>query len=197
MRGRFPESFDPSRLRQLCQMLDLDTVSETDSWGPEDFAPILEHQLSAALEPDLADIDSEIGPKLNMWRRRSEHPLQRFSDLLAHPQPPLELLNMVKRFAKRARGAADKLLPEEVATVLYFAVIAIGVIRCGVLISRTDREKLHQGLVWAAGQDWVDRPLRTVLEKAATSLASENVEFRPDVGAGPKAPLSPEERPSK
>lgn len=182
MSGRFPESFDSSRIRQLCQMLDLDSVSEANSWGPEDSAAILEHQLAAPLEADLVGIDSEVASKLEVWRRQSEHPLQRFSDLLAHPQPPLELLKTVKRFTKRAIGSADKLQPGEVATLLYFATIAAGVVRCGALISRMDREKLREGLVWAAGQEWLDRPLRSVLEEAATSLASENVELHPDVG---------------
>lgn len=176
MSARSSESFDSSKIQQLSRMLDLDATTETGDWLREDFSAILEHQLAASLEAELTGIDSQIGTKLEVWRRQLEHPLERFSDLLAHPQPPVELLSIAKRFAKRAKASANGFLPDEVATVLYFSCIAVGAIRCDTQISRMGKEKLLHGLAWTDDQEWVERPIRTLIEQAIVSLGPNKPE---------------------
>lgn len=170
------EHFDSSKIRRLERMLDLDAPAQSDTWLREEYSAILEHQLAASLETELVGIDSQIESKLEAWRRLTKHPLKQFSDLLAHPQPPMELLNTAKRFAKRAKASADGFLPDEVATVLYFVFIAAGMVRGGAQISRMEREKLQRGLMWAAGQDWVAPPIKSVVEEAVMSLGSKKPE---------------------
>ena len=79
----------------------------------------------------------------------------------------------MKRFAKRARNSARGFLPDEVATVLYFACIAVGVMRCGTRISRMDEDKLRHGVAWAAGQEWGDPLTHGIFQEAAASFASQ------------------------
>jgi len=168
------DSFDSLDVRQLSRMLDLDAAAHTGDWSPEEFAAILEHQLAAPLELELVGVDPKLSTRLGRWRGRSEHPLRTFSDLLAHPRPPVELLDAVKRFAKRARTTADGPLPDDVATVLYFACIAASMTRCERRITRLDDTALCEGLGWARDQDWVDRAIRGVLEDAVRLVEAAN-----------------------
>jgi len=172
MPGQSADSFDSSHVRQLSRMLDLDATSETGNWSPEEFSAIFEHQLAAPLESELAEIDPQMFARLGAWRRQSEHPLRSFSDLFTHPYPPVELLDTARRFAKRARSSADGRLPDDVATVLYFACIAVGMTRCNQRITRLDDAALRAGFRWALEQPWLTASVRRVLEEATASLDS-------------------------
>jgi hypothetical protein len=99
-------------------------------------------------------------------------PLETLSDLLRHPYPPLPLIRAVKEFAKGADSAAVDPLPPEVATALYFTMIAISVICYGSPFTRLDDIDLRDGLQWTAQQSWIDIPIRMFARKALNSLGS-------------------------
>jgi len=90
-----------------------------------------------------------------------------FGDLLHHPQPPLEMLQRVKRFAKACKVKAEGPLPPEVATVLYFASIVVALLRCEARISELDNKAIRTGTEWALAQTWLDQPTRSIFEEAA------------------------------
>ena len=166
------ENFDPSHITSLSRMLDLEATSHSGAWSPADFPAILDHQLAASLESELAGMDFGLSLKLEAWRRQSDHRLESFADLLTHPRPPLELLETVKQFAKRHRSSQDATLPPEIATALYFACIAIGLTRLGRRITRIDDDALRGGVRWALDQQWIGEPVRWVLHEAEALLGA-------------------------
>ena len=96
--------------------------------------------------------------------------LKSFGDLFAHPHPLVELLELVKDFAKEHRTDAESPLPREVATVLYYASIAVALVRCGHRITRHDDTTLRQGFQWCIDQAWVDEPVRNMLHEGMVRL---------------------------
>jgi hypothetical protein len=122
---------------------------------------VLRHQLGAALREDLgrfAPASADPTPAT-------------FGELLHHPDPPLELLEGVRRFAKAQRDQVGSALPEEVAAVLYYAAIVAARLRCRQRLSHLDDDALAAGLRWALGQPWLDDPTRTLLRVGLDAVA--------------------------
>src|SRR5438067_9323601 len=145
--------------RRLACLLDLtDTV--TLPWRAQELSAILEHQLSAPIESDLAQeaaIDKGSALGVNTWT---------FGDLFHHPAPPIELLRSVKDFAKANRNHPASALPNEIATLLYFASIAVARTRCGRRITSLSETEIRAGLAWALAQDWVDSRTKSLFREA-------------------------------
>ena len=140
-------------------------------WHPEELGAILRHQLAAPLDEDLGRIVAAAG---RSDRKTGPDPVS-FADLLQHPDPPPELLEAAKRFAKAQRGRGDAGLPEEVAAVLYHASIVAARLRLGLRISDLGDAALREGLRWALGLPWLDEPTRALLQDGVALL---------DAGAG-------------
>src|SRR5205823_4989142 len=87
-------------------------------------------------------------------------PLNSFGDLLSHPRPPLELLELTKEFAKTSDTRASSPLPPEVATVLYYAAIVAARLRHGAGITGLGARDLRDGIAWALRQPWLDGRVR-------------------------------------
>jgi RNA polymerase sigma factor (sigma-70 family) len=77
----------------------------------------------------------------------STPPLRTLGDLLAHPCPPLALLDEFRMVAKRFREEGG-LVPAEVATVFYYVAIAAALARHGARISKLDDDDLRKGFAW-------------------------------------------------
>ena len=91
-------------------------------------------------------------------------------DLLAHLDPPLELLRRLKDFAKVSDKGSDEWLPPEVATALYYAAIAAALLRHRVLITDLPAAELRRGMEWAAAREWVGAEIQGVLVGAKSHL---------------------------
>jgi len=142
---------DPKR---LAAMLGLDSSGR--QFSDEELGAVLRHQLLALLRTDLPGEAAAAGEKT-------------FKDLLADPRPALETLTRLKEFAKEARKAGGK-LPEAVATVLYFASIAAGLLRCGKRITQLDDNAIRGGVEWALGLPWLDESLKGLFQQADKRL---------------------------
>lgn len=153
--------------QSLMQLMDLDLLG-TAHWRPEELGAILAHQLGAPLAGDLgcyvADLD----------RTLAAAGIRTFGQLLFHPQPPVELLEAVKCFAKASRADPDSPLPDEVATVLYFAAIAAALLRRGQRITQMGDEALRYGLAWVGRQAWLDAQSRALFDEASAALGRPN-----------------------
>ncbi|NUQ66209.1 MAG: hypothetical protein HUU20_27420 [Pirellulales bacterium] len=162
------EEVDQTGAETLAKMMEL-AVGEQELWESAELAAILEHQLAAPLEIDLGSIDPAWPVRLAS-PASSGPPLGTFRDLFHHPEPPLELLDLTKRFAKRCRTDADCPLPGEIATVLYF--LAIGVARCraGQRISGLDDDSLRHAMQWSIAQPWVDDDTRQLFRESLSAL---------------------------
>jgi hypothetical protein len=159
---------DPPRLSQL---LSLDE-SSSRTWEPDELSAILRHQLSAQLEFDLGDISAELTELGVLGHAGTLRWSVTFGDLLQSARPSLPLLDRAKRFAKACKSDPGAALPEEVATVMYFACIIVARMRCGARISALDDEALREGLRWAVSQRWVDDETGRLLREGVAHLES-------------------------
>jgi len=146
----------------LARMMEL-KGDEGALWDSDDLEGMWEHQLAASLEADLGDLRPGLRARLEELVAPGGPPLATFRDLLEHPDPPLELLELTKQFAKRCRSNPEGPLPDDIATVLYLAAIAAAMTRCGSRITKLSDEGMGHGLRWALRQPWLDRSLRELL----------------------------------
>jgi hypothetical protein len=166
------DTWDPAALARMIS-LDPDTPAPAadrrgrgGAWSAQDLRVILRHQLATRLESDLGDLTAELGDPSPAARSIT------FASLLQQPHPSLGLLRRAKLFAKACKLDADGPLPEEVATVLYFALIAAALLRCNERISRLDDPALASALRWVLGKDWVDDSVQQLMRQALTLVES-------------------------
>jgi len=146
-------------------------------WSAAELEAILEHQLAADLQFDLERFDEAVGLDLSEMLRSVEGPpIRTFRELFEHPQPPVELLDLTRRFAKACRSRGDSPLPAETATVLYLASIAVAITRHDHRITSLCDEALRTGFDWALDQDWMDEPTLHLLRRGRAALESHGPE---------------------
>ncbi len=158
-----------SKARGLAGLMRLDG-DEPAGWSAAELGAILRHQLAAPLEYDLRTIApgggqtiSDMTAAITIGPRPNS-----FGDLIRHPAPPLDLLRLMKDFSKAGRDSGS--LPPEVSTVLYYAAIAVALLRQGNRITELDDRSLRKGIEWCLVQPWMDSDLRSVLTEAAAKI---------------------------
>jgi hypothetical protein len=159
---------DPSRLARLFSV----NTDDMPSWFPSELADIWRHQLTAPLALDLADTETDSAKTVDQFARIGQEPLRTFGDLLVHPSPPLKLLCLVKEFAKVRRTRKHAAYPAEAATALYYAAIALALLRHGAQITQLKPDELRQGFEWARDLNWLDEPTRQIFCQAMEALSS-------------------------
>jgi RNA polymerase sigma-70 factor (ECF subfamily) len=159
-------TFDRERVdvRLLAQLMNLPAT-------PADPGAQLRHLLAAPVPLDLGALGADAAC-IRAWADSQGLLLKSIGDLFAHPHPLVDLLALVKDFAKENRTDAESPLPREVATVLYYTSIAVALYRCGQRISRHDDTALRQGFQWGIDQAWVDEPVRVLLREGLKCLSS-------------------------
>ena len=150
--------------RGLARLIDL-SAARSQVWKPEELGAVLGHQLSAPVEFDLGGLDQGMPRKLGTLASAEGLLLKSFDDLLHHPNPPVELLELTKEFAKSHKNHPDSPLPWEVATLLYFGSIVVAMMRCNTRITELDDGALRSGVAWAIEQPWVDQRTRSLFEE--------------------------------
>ena len=165
--GAGGKSISPHSLAELIE-------SEPDAenaWRPQELASLLRHQMSAAVGPDLEDEHPSLGKRIRasdeaqaLWSRSFGHVL------LEHPNPPVELLQAIKDFAKANHAEPDTALPRQIGWVLYFASIIAARVRLGQRISNLDDEALSGGVQWVLSQPWADEGTRDLMRQGLVTL---------------------------
>ncbi|MEQ9455254.1 MAG: hypothetical protein RLN76_11780 [Phycisphaeraceae bacterium] len=135
-------------------------------WGTADLATIFKHQLTSPLLLDLSEFDPSSSAKARGVAIKAEPPIETFQDLLTHPHPPTELLDLVKRFAKALMNRLDTVLPRELAVTLYYLAIAASLDKNDHRLTSLSDTELKQGLAWSADQPWLDAILKDTLKQA-------------------------------
>jgi len=158
--------------RAVSTMLDFHQL-QRQSWQPQELADILLHQLSAPLFLSLGTLSGEVTHQLRQSQPALD-PLLTLNQLLHLPQPPVELLRLVKRFAKNCRSDPDNPLPAEIVMLLYYASIAVAQTRTDQSISDLPASALHRGLRWVSNQVWVDEQMRDLLRETLTRLDAQD-----------------------
>jgi hypothetical protein len=99
-------------------------------------------------------------------------------ELLRHEHPPLELLKLVKRFAKICRRSPENPLPSEIVMFLYYASITVALLRLNETISELTDPSLMRGLNWLHVQMWMPEEMRSLLQEGLSFLRSRNSQQR-------------------
>ena len=135
-------------------------------WRPDELAAMFRHQMSAPMLVDLGGFDARTATKIRTLSEAQGLLLKSFSDLFHHPAPPIELLELVKNFAKSNLDHPESGLPDEIASMLYYTSIAASLVRFDTRISQLKDADLRCGLRWAKDQTWIDEETKTMLLKA-------------------------------
>ena len=154
----------------LTHMMDLD-AAERHPWAPDELEAIFAHQLATPLECDLETLDAGLTERLAGFNAACHPPIVTFGDLLHHGEPPADLLELTKNFAKSCRTNRNAPLPDEISTVLYFLSIVVALTKCDRRITRMDDASLRYSLDWTLRQPWLDDATRALLRQGQERLA--------------------------
>jgi hypothetical protein len=139
---------------QLALLMGLD---ETQSlWSENEHSAMMRHLLESPIPGDPT----------------SSGPGQTFSQLLFAHHPDAEHLRRVKEFAKSCRTNPHNGLPEDIATVLYYAAIAVARLRCKHPISQLSAVELRDGIEWSLARNWLPDALKHLFHAAARELSA-------------------------
>lgn len=159
----------PSQSVTLIEM----TPCDDRRWRTEELGALFRHQLSAPLQVDLHGAERGRPGKGESPSESQGLVLKSVGDLLAHPDPPVELLKITKDFAKACRLSPHSHIPHEVASVLYFGSIAASMVRCHRRITGLTDAALEEGLRWVLSRNWLDAPTRALIEASLKLLNAE------------------------
>ena len=159
-----PSKNAPQRWGRLLQ------IEGQRTWRPEEFGEILRHQLNAPLGSDLEHLDPATADHLKALAEAESLKIRSFADLFRHPHPPIDLLRLIKDYAKSNRDHPESHLPGEVAAVIYYLSIVVAWLRCGQKITRLSEPDLQQGVDWALSLSWTDEETKTTFREAQKLL---------------------------
>jgi hypothetical protein len=86
--------------------------------------------------------------------------------LFSEPGLPLDWITRVKNGAKKWRDDVDAPIPQEIATLLYYASIAVALSRHGTRISNLDDAALRNGFECLLALTWCPDDLKKILSAA-------------------------------
>ena len=147
----------------LAKILSVDDSTQ-DLWRTDDLGAIYRHQLAATICIDFASAGSRLGRKLDESKLDPRVFQQTFSEALFGSQPNMELLQLIKVFAKEKRSDPNSPLPKPVALVLYFGAIAAMTL-CGETISKLSSSEQRDGIEWGIDLPWIDNAMRELLKE--------------------------------
>jgi hypothetical protein len=168
----------------MSTLLDLRRRADRQEWRPDELKDMLLHQLRAPLYLSLGTLSAEVVHQLQC----NDPPLDArltLGELFGHPQPPLQLLKLVKRFAKQCRREPDNPMPSDLVMLLYYVSIAVALVRLNQRISDLADRHLRRGMHWLTAQVWVDAEVKSVLTEGL-NLLRDSVEG--DVAADESEP---------
>lgn len=173
-----PTSSQPPDPRALSTMLLPRRDERRPDWSGDELRDMLRHQLAAPLHLSLGTLSGEVAHQL---RTSSPplNPMMTMGQLLHHAKPPLELLKLVKRFAKMCRNDHDNPLPSEIVMLLYYSSVVLAWARLEQRISDLAPATLRRGVKWILAQPWVTPEIVTLLDDALDRVDQAQREERP------------------
>jgi hypothetical protein len=159
-----------SRARELAALM---STSEASGplWRADELAALFRHQMSAPMLMDLGSFDARTADQLKTLAGAQGLLLSSFADLFNHSTPPVQLLQLVKDFAKANMDHPESGLPREIATVLYYASIAAALLRLDTRISQLPDADLRRGFSWTQEQKWLDEKTKALVADALKKLS--------------------------
>jgi hypothetical protein len=145
-------------------------------WDPSELQLVLDDHLKVPLVDVLAELNEDTTQLVALARKTagsSDEPLKALGDLFAHPAPPIELLDAVKRWGRRATRDEASSLPSEITSLVYFAAIAAALVRHNQRISKSDDATLQYGFDRVLRQPCRHERLVALIRAAAKQIGSE------------------------
>ena len=125
------------------------------------------------MQVDLGTFDPKTAGSLKIQSEAQGLLLKSFGDLFRHPSPPVDLLKLVKDFAKANLDHPASGMPGEIATALYYASIAVALVNLNQRISQLPDADLRRGsLKRVKEQPWLDEQTKELFSAALTKLSS-------------------------
>jgi hypothetical protein len=90
-------------------------------------------------------------------------------DLFFQPNPPVELLNRLKHWAKACRNRPECGLPPEIGSALYFGAVATAHLRRRSRITKLNNDEIRTGIEWSLKQEWIDERMKDLFRTALLS----------------------------
>ena len=140
-------------------------------WRPDELAAMFRHQMSAPVLMDLGSFDPRTASQLKTLSAAQGLLLSSFADLFNHSNPPAQLLQLVKEFAKANLDHPESGLPREIAATLYYTSIAAALVRLDKRISQLPDADLQRGLRMTLGQAWLDECTKSLLTEALKKIS--------------------------
>lgn len=140
-------------------------------WRADELAAMFRHQMSAPMLMDLGSFDPRTATQLKTLSSAQGLLLSSFADLFNHASPPVQLLQLVKDFAKANLDHPESGLPREIASTLYYASIAAALVHLDQRISKLPDAELKRGMNWTAEQGWLDEKTKALLANAVKKLS--------------------------
>lgn len=140
-------------------------------WRADELAAMFHHQMSAPVLMDLGGFNPGVANQLKALTAAQGLLLSSFGDLFNHPNPPAQLLQLVKDFAKSNLDHPESGLPGEIAMALYYASIAAALVRLNQRISKLSDAELRRGLRRTQEQPWLDERTRLLLADALKKIS--------------------------
>jgi hypothetical protein len=159
-----------SRARELAALMG-STDERGPLWRADELAALFRHQMSAPMLMDLGSFDPRTAAQVKTLATAQGLVLSSFADLFNHAAPPLQLLQLVKDFAKANMEHPESGLPAEIAATLYYLSIAAALVRLDKRITHLPDADLLRGLAMTAKQAWLDERTKTLLADAMKKLS--------------------------
>ena len=142
-------------------------------WRADELAALFRHQMSAPMLMDLGSFDARTADQLKTLSAAQSLLLSSFADLFNHPAPPVQLLQLVKDFAKANMEHPESGLPKEIAAALYYTSIAAALVHLDKRISQLPDADLRRGVRHTQEQAWLDEKTRALLAGALEKIPGE------------------------
>ena len=142
-------------------------------WHPAELGAILAHQWRAPLEADLTGQAKGQSRRLALLCDAEHLLIKSFGDVFGHQLPPIELLVMIKDFAKRNLSHTDAELPDEIAKLLYVLSVVVARTRCGSSITTQDDATVRRNIESVLAQPWLTTEVIGVLHEGLAEFRGD------------------------
>ena len=142
-------------------------------WQPPELADLLQHQWDAPLEADLGELPPGRARLLKRLCEAEHLLLKSYGELFSHPLPPIEVLEMIKDYAKRHLARPNLELPEEMAMVLYVLSVVVARLRCGKRITSQSDEAVRKNIETMLSEPWITDSVAMLLREGLAVFGGE------------------------
>ncbi|HLQ47282.1 MAG TPA: hypothetical protein VK137_21235 [Planctomycetaceae bacterium] len=153
--------------QRLANVLDLAQMN-SPLWLPDEAAAILRDELTSPIGS--ACDDPKFTPAFREQSRVAATAPKTLSELFAMDQPPVWLLELVKRWSKSLLRSTEPAIPKEVAYVLHYACLCAGIRAGARSITRSSDDDILKSVRLLLSYPWIGLELRSLFDRTRSHL---------------------------